>query len=117
MDMRVSDSLENWLSRKGMRGVGLQSGRANEVADAAGGGEPHRPTAGREGQPMGMRPEKRRGDTLPRQFQEVGESASNRPGRTGDSFLRLVADNVDVMPTRQSRANARLSLVCIEGGR
>ena len=35
----------------------------------------------------------------------------------GEPLLRLIADNVDVVPTRQGRSGARPSLVCIEGGR
>src|SRR5690606_12231043 len=102
-----------------MRGVGLQSGRANELASAPVSGEEdrkrrHSPTAVEGTQPMGM------GKTCDRSRRQVGQgSANNRSERAdfGDPFLHLVADNVDRLPTRKGRAVTRPFLVCSDGVR
>lgn len=112
----ISEALRELLARQDMRGVGLQSGRANEMADAVEGVQPHRPTAGEGFQPMGMG---KTGDRSPRQVRLGSRSVNNRSerGHFGDPFLRLVADNVDKLPTRKGRALTRPFLVCRDGVR
>ena len=57
------------------------------------------------------------GAAKPRQFnREVGRR-QHKSEAGEDPFPRLVADNVDVMPTRKDRAQSRPFLVSIEGGR
>ena len=127
----VSDSLREVLAGCGMHdrtaGTGLvvlnkgpalstMASSGGVAADAREGGQ-ERPPIGRLGgarQPMGMEPGKGRGPK-PAPVQQ-GRSVSIKQARR-HPFLVVIADNVDVVPTRQGRISKRPSLVCIEGGK
>lgn len=125
----VSDGIYSLLMSQGLaRGTGATVGpRENKgpalstmassggVKADAGEEKPHRPigphTGGGRRDQSGMG-EKAGATKAPAVNREVG----NRQHRTGneivgDPFLRLVANNVDVVPTRQRRGQVRLSLV------
>ena len=105
----VSEALKELLCRQGMSAGSAGTDDALEI-DA---GEPGKlnPAIGRRegGQtgPMGM------GKRTPAEPAPVnrGKRQNSRTRLCGEPFLRLVADNVDVVPTRQGRGIARLSLV------
>ncbi len=78
-------------------------GRTDPLADAAHREEPRIRSGIRE---------KTGSLTPPVSFQGFGERQHRgENGVVGDPFLRLVANNVDVVPTRQKRGRVRFSLV------
>jgi hypothetical protein len=111
----VTTVLEDWLVAQGMHdrtvgagkvvgmGAGMLEGTAHPLAAQA----------GENREPMGM---KRAGAAkAPASQQEVGKRQV-KLGRSGDSFLWLIADNVDVVPTGK-RAMPAPFPVCIKGGK
>lgn len=110
----ISHVLRDMLVRQGMSVGSAGTGRAKRVASAPVDGEEerqrqHSPTAGEETRPIGM------GKRTPAEPAPVVRDKTKRQqtvrGYSGEPFLWLIADNVDVVPTRQRRGIARLSLV------
>lgn len=118
MMVPVSEALKELLCRQGMSAGSGGTGRANGLASAPKSGEEGQtskrsPTAGRETRPMGM------GKRTPAEPAPVnrGKRQQTVGGYNEEPFIWLIADNVDVVPTRQDAIRRTSSLVCIDGGR
>jgi len=111
----ISESLEALLVRQGLRGVGRESGRANEMTSAPVDGEEerqrrHSPTAGEETQPMRIqnaRAEAPASDV-------VGQKAIDPSPAHGRPVLRLVHCSSRLRPVRYATGP---SLMLILGGK
>jgi len=112
MSGHISESIYGLLMRQGLRAETAGTVEAQGIGDGgvAGKSAPRHQPAKREGGPlpMGMEPGKGRGPQ-PAPVQQ-GRSVSIKQARR-HPFLVVIADNVDVVPTRQRRGDVRLSLV------
>jgi hypothetical protein len=106
----ISETVYGMLMSQGLRAGSLAGDDAHGMGAGMleGTAHPLAAQAGENREPMGM--ERAGAAKAPASQQEVGKRQV-KLGRSGDSFLWLIADNVDVVPTRQRRGDVRLSLV------